>query len=216
MSEIYIHVGLHKTATTFLQKEIFPKLEGIKYYNLLESKNRQLLLALAKEDGKILISDEDLSGSPWIFEAGYNASLRYKILYTLHDLFPDAKIIVGVREKSSWLKSVYKQARKMNPFITSNTFEKSFDNRYLDFETYINTIKLLWGEDNVYVYKYEDLLTNPQKFVEGLCNFMKLSPPNFVNRRHNQAINRRQERLLNFLYKTAKFLYLPIRKILEG
>ena len=220
MREVYIHIGLHKTATTFLQKEVFPKIEGIRYYNLLESKNRQLLLSLAtiskETNEKILISDEDLSGSPWIFDNGYSVSLRYRILYALHRLFPDAKLIVGIRDKSSWLKSVYKQVRRMNPFITKDTFKKSFDRRYLDFDTYIDCIKSLWGEKNVYIYKYEDLLTNPQKFVRDLCNFMKVTPPDFINRRHNQSINRRQEKLLDFLYKVVKFFYTAIRKVLEG
>ncbi|OOE55314.1 hypothetical protein BZG13_14990, partial [Salinivibrio sp. ML323] len=32
MSEILIHIGLHKTATTSLQKSVFPNLEGILYH----------------------------------------------------------------------------------------------------------------------------------------------------------------------------------------
>ena len=122
MREIYVHVGLHKTATTFLQEEVFPKLQGIKYYNLIKAKNRQaLLLAAIESEGKILISDEDLSGSPLVF--GSKADERKKMAYTLHKLIPDAKIIVGIRNERDWFKSVKNHILRVNPYRSEKEIE---------------------------------------------------------------------------------------------
>ena len=60
MSEynIVIHLGLHKTGTTFLQQEIFPKLAGVNYKVYFDENKYEF------NDEINLISCESLSGSP--------------------------------------------------------------------------------------------------------------------------------------------------------
>lgn len=196
MREIFIHIGLHKTATTFLQNEVFPKFKEVKYYNLLKAHNRQaLLLAATEENGKILISDEDLSGSPLTF--GSKVEERERMAYALKKLIPDAKIIVGIRDKKSWYNSVKKHILRVKPYRGEEEIEDSFDCCYLDFEGYINLLRQLFGKKNIYVYKFENLKQSPDKFVEGICNFIGVKKPDFENKTINKRIPEWQLKIIN-------------------
>ena len=204
--ELYIHVGLHKTATTFLQNEIFPKLKGVKYYNLIKAKNRQeILFASMEENGKILISDEDISGTPLIF--GSKAIEREKMAYALHKLFPDAKIIVGIRDKDSWFNSVKNHILRTYPYRGKKEVMENFDYEYLEFDKYINLLKKLFGENNVYVYVYEDLKANPNKFIEGICKFIGVETPYFENKIINRRISKWQLKIINMIAMLVRKCY---------
>jgi len=215
-NEIYIHVGLHKTATTFLQEEIFPKLDGVKYYNLLKMKNRHFILTIPNKKGKILISDEDLSGQPWILNKKYNANMRKDIAYTLYTLFPDAKIIVGIRDKQSWYDSVFRQCKKMNPTITRNEFKRRFDKNYMDFEYYISLLKQLWGKNNVYIYRFEEIKRDATSCIKGICSFIGVESPSFENRIYNKGLSRGQEKIIDAIANIVRKIYLLFRKCIEG
>ena len=43
MKTLFIHIGLPKTGTSFLQEEIFKKLQDINYIDIRNKKNRELL-----------------------------------------------------------------------------------------------------------------------------------------------------------------------------
>ena len=56
-SEIFIHIGMHKTGSSFLQNEIFPKLD----INYFRPKDEYII-----KPGKNLISNESFMGNPFI------------------------------------------------------------------------------------------------------------------------------------------------------
>ena len=140
--QIYLHVGLPKTGTTYLQHRYFPVLKNIGFACLaepfnrslglffeelayanptfypLEEKRRELWSLLSKvSDDKILISCEELFG--WFH---LNFANNGFIAETLHKLIPDAKLIVIVRGQSDWLESAYKQTLRQFSSETINDF----------------------------------------------------------------------------------------------
>ncbi len=136
MKKCVIHVGLHKTATTFLQKEIWPNFNNYTYisrpytqhnhaFNKLQyaddslySKN-ELLAELTKiKADNILLSDECLSGKP-LFFSYINRSL---IAQRLKDVFPDATIVIFLRDQKEILRSHYSEYIKM-PYGTKKLEE---------------------------------------------------------------------------------------------
>ena len=209
-NEIYIHVGLHKTATTFLQDEVFPKLKGIKYYNLLKAKNRYELLYIAQSDteGKVLMSDEDLSGSPLLLKS--SVYTRFDIAWSLHELFPNAKIIIGIRDKNNWFDSVAKHILRTFPYLNRQEVINNFDMRYLDFEEYISILEQLWGAGNVYVYHYEHLKETPHEFVKGICDFIGVETPQFENRKINRALGKLN---MKFILLLGRIYRIYIKKM---
>jgi hypothetical protein len=198
MKELYIHIGMHKTATTFLQKRVFPNL-GINYISQYEI--MPFLVAVTQEDesiydvefqrnymssffknGKNIISAEGLSG---------NVLNRYRsrtaIIEKLKTTFPDAKIIIGIRNQKDMMKSLYKQyiqiggsKKESELFDTKVTYKSAIfrhdynciDPKTLMYYNYLNRIVELFGQESVYIYLYEDLVYDDNLFISNICSFI--------------------------------------------
>nr|VFJ62235.1 MAG: hypothetical protein BECKDK2373C_GA0170839_10957 [Candidatus Kentron sp. DK] len=139
--KVYLHVGLQKTASTFLQKELFPYMAGVSYvgrpytqendaFNSLQYADDSLYSydALAKEielikknigNAPLLISDEMFSGYPL-----YGMINRGIIAHRLGALIPEAEVILFLRGQADLIESLYNQYVKIGFF--SNDLDDSF------------------------------------------------------------------------------------------
>jgi hypothetical protein len=113
-----IHIGLHKTGTSWLQQVLFRPEYGFQLVNdakepwrdelsrfLVTGKQRQSAQQLQPSaDLHQIVSSERLSGHP--ASGGYD---REMIAHRLAEFFPDASILIGTREAAAWRKSVYAQ-----------------------------------------------------------------------------------------------------------
>lgn len=201
-TDIYIHVGPHKSATTFLQNIIFPQIEEINYINKpkFDIKNPKLdfLKFDIEFDKKNLISNESFSGRQQFGGEGSKFEKTLQITDELYKTFPKAKIIVGYREKENWLSSLYSQYLKGGGILDYNDwYKKIFDKKFLEFDNYINYLKRLF--DSVYIYKFSLLKKNPKEFTKGICNFMNVETPEFENKIINSKLNEKQLKLVKFL-----------------
>lgn len=189
ISNVFIHVGLPKTATTFLQKEIFAKFEDVNYIGRWNIKTE------LKKDTINIISDETLYGCA---DATYNNNIdiRQIILDKLKLMYPNAKIIVGIREKEKWKKSLYNHYVKAGGYLPYDKWLTKINVDYFDMESYIKDLKKKFKL--VYVYNFDDI-KNQNKFVENLCNFMELPIPMFTNKLHNVSLTKMQLKILRIL-----------------
>lgn len=126
---IIIHIGMPKSASTFLQKMVFPNLTDVHYCtyrNPLFSITRDLefmhkdLVNIAEyrkkaddyieqiKENNILISNEMIFGNPW-----HNFMNHYDMAELLKLIFPTAKILVIIRKQDDFLASCYLQAVKI-------------------------------------------------------------------------------------------------------
>ncbi|PRQ07584.1 hypothetical protein [Enhygromyxa salina] len=139
--QIIIHVGLHKTGTTFLQDRVFPALPGVRFVHPLHyaqpsdgpierllldlmfrnaacidvARHRQRIdawLAQVREP-TVLISSEAIVG--WPIENHSNLAVNAEYLARV---FPTAKIWLVVRRQDRWVESAYAQLLKAG-FSTS-------------------------------------------------------------------------------------------------
>ena len=189
MRKIFIHVGLPKTGTTFLQEKVFPKMD----VNFIYKEN--LVTAKLSLDKVNLISDEDLSHKIDIF--GTN---KYEIANRIHRLFPNAKIIVVFREKEKWLKSLYNQYLKSfyRPYISFEKFRNiMIESGALEFDKYEQHLKNLF--DDVLVLQFEDMKKDVYEFVSKICEFMGVDVPDFDTTPVNVSLNERQLKLIQFV-----------------
>lgn len=126
--QTFIHIGLPKTATTFLQDVVFPAFEDIQlittpitYYNndfiklksaddsLIQlDKVKENIINIAKNES-VIISDEFLSGFP-IHLCNIN---RTKIAERLRYIYPNATIIIFLRGQKDILHSLHNQYVKV-------------------------------------------------------------------------------------------------------
>ena len=159
--EIYFHVGLAKTGSTFLQKNFFPYLKNIKYINTHDYVN--CIDIINKTNYKsYLISRE--------FDKQFEREIKKFISY-----FPNTKIIVAFRRHDQWIASQYKRAVK-------NGWHLDFKNYYninnkgiwknTDL-TYMNKLKIIkkYSKSKPLVLKFEELKKNPFNYLNKISNY---------------------------------------------
>ena len=176
-SEIYIHVGMHRTGTTFLQDQVFPILKDVNFIRY-----RDFLIKL--KPGKNLISNESFSICPfnWVGNDKLNVNDRFVVADRLHKCFPDAKIIVGTRkDRENWKRSIYGKYLEQYQSLPFEKFVEKYDlDTYTDFESYIKYLQDLF--DDVYVCNLEDLKKDSDSYIKGICDFIGVDVPKYKNK----------------------------------
>ncbi len=153
---IVLHVGLHKTATTFLQERVFPHLPGVAFVHPLHyprpddgpierfmlelffrnaacidvERHRRAIdawLAGVAQDC-VLISSEAIVG--WPIENHMNLANNAALL---HAMFPSAQVVLVVRRQDKWVESAYAQLLKagfsttLERYVNWNADEAAFE-----------------------------------------------------------------------------------------
>ena len=156
--EIYIHIGLPRTGTTFLQKKVFGVIDsktdsgGRFIYNpsnivdallvaiehhengredlFLEDKNRihSTINGYSAKD-TLLLSSEGFSVDPWHQHRPKNHILFKKI-------FPEAKILLVLRYQPDWVLSIYKLSFLKGWCVTLDHFTNYKNERFIPFIRY--------------------------------------------------------------------------------
>lgn len=205
--KVFIHIGLHRTGTTFLQKEVFPLLPGVDY---LYKPLLQEVINYSSFHNKLLISDEGLIGRIWNAE-------RNLLLQRLYNLFPEASIIVGFRKHNAWIRSTYSLYLRRGGTLTVDQFiqndnEGILKRRQLEFAELINQITQLW-ENPPFIYLMEEIQDNPMRMVGDLCKYMALDIAddiNFNSIPRNPGLNQKQQLFCKKLNKYVRSEYNPI------
>lgn len=160
--QIFFHVGLSKTASTYLQNRFFNKLNGIYYIGNHNYKYYERIIT-ESQDEKILVSRE--------FDQQYNRELE-----KFAKLYPSAKLIIVLRRHDSWIASQYRRYVKNGG---SKEFEEFFDvekNNGLwkihDAEFYPKLMKIeeLFDQKPLVLF-YEDMRKDVFKFFNEISEY---------------------------------------------
>ncbi len=121
MNKTIIHIGLHKTATTFLQLNVWPQVSGYTYLTRPYTQHNHAFNQLQYADdslydrklvinelnqinaNRLLMSDESFTGKPLYFSY-LNRSIIAK---RFKDLLPQAEIILFLRDQKDIMLSHY-------------------------------------------------------------------------------------------------------------
>lgn len=203
---IYLHVGMPKTATTFLQARCFPYYKGLHYQNkdirdlvdriiytnpifLDLKRTRQefdgLLRNMSEE--RLLISQERLFGN---MLRNYHDNVY--LAGCLKVVFPNAKLIMVIRKQDELVESIYKQSLQswhhqgINNFLNyrHGSFEDSGDQlgqpsldvKQMDLYRYVQNYVEHFGRENVFVLPYELLRHDQRAFLERLAGILNVEP----------------------------------------
>ncbi len=240
--ETILHIGMQRTGSTFLQKEVFSNIEEINFIdrrnkiyeklkNIEEISDKVIRNNLESEIernldlNKInLISEENINCRMWTTEDN-----RFDKIDKIQLLFPDAKIIFGTRDKTDLLVSWYKKYVICGGVKPFNEFKKNVINvDKINYDSYVKHLIGLYGERNVFVYKYESLKKDVDIFAERICDFMGVKKPNFDDISQNIGYSLWQLKislLLNRFFKTPlntsgvyplDYEYHPHRKMFQS
>jgi len=235
-----VHVGYHKTASTWLQVCVFPHLAGVRYgepalrqlvANLATARDGQFFAATLRSalrevaqlpGGRALLSDEGLSGSLW---AGYGSGPRNA--RRLHTVVPGAQIILFVRRQDEMLRSIYAQyvneggTRSLRDFVSGREIEGSrFSLLHLEYDHLVDCYVDLFGHGRVWVVPYEHLRARPDRFLGELCDVLETDLTRPVSRsRQNRSLSPPTLRFLrawNRLFRASRFNSDPLVAALPG
>lgn len=187
--KIFFHLGPKKTGSTYLQRNVFPRLKGIKYYN--KSKFRSY-----KE--KINTGTHE----KYLFSREFGESLK-RISRDISVDFPEARIILVLRRQDSWIASKYKyHIKKYGSMSFNEFFELESDTGFWKKEDLCYRKKIEWIEKHFQhkplILIYDVLKTNPELFVEQITDYLgvQIDEHDKINKVENRAYSDKQLRVL--------------------
>jgi sulfotransferase family protein len=196
MKNVIIHIGFHKSASTFRQSDVFPQLPV--RYVFLAGPSRQMLDMAESEkefdanalrewivqetaeehkksgDEPTIISHEELSGHPH----GYDIVDPITTARNLKEAFPEAKILIIIRNQFDYLTSIYTfrvaikgaEYRSFDRFLTEEGKKGLF--AHLEYHQLVKHHIELFGREQVLVLPMEYLRARPEEFFHDLTGFI--------------------------------------------
>ncbi|MFW6019928.1 MAG: hypothetical protein ACOCPM_05040 [Bacteroidales bacterium] len=166
--QLFFHVGMPKTASTFLQNIVFPNYQDIVFIKKRNFKKHQKIIDNTQSD-KILLS----------IEINVDKPNGYAKVKTIAGHYPGTKPILVLRKHSSWVRSKYKYyIRKHGGLPFDKYFDLENDQGKIKYENlnYINKIKILEEAFNCrpLVFFQEELKQNPEQFIAQLAEFLQV------------------------------------------
>jgi hypothetical protein len=169
MAELLVHIGLHKTGTSYLQRRVFPNIPGIDYRGdpltveaLAELRDVETSAGawpLANDPGQrpVLVSWEGLSADLWHDPVGS----RERVAERIGRLEPNAHILLCLRRQDQMLRAVYAQfvneggAEGPGMFVRRAAEGAHFDLRHLQYDDLVERYAERF-QDRLHVMVYED------------------------------------------------------------
>lgn len=188
-----IHVGYHKTGTTWLQRQLFRREErGFAWFSLAAKRNFVWAddfefepnryraefgaeIDRAWETGRVpIISSERLSGNP--HSGGFDSR---RLADRLQAVFPDARILIVIREQRAMILSAYGQYVKAGGACSLKDYLRgprdyrmpSFRLAFFRYDGLIRHYQSLFGRGRVLVEAHERFRADPEAYVRRICDF---------------------------------------------
>lgn len=164
-NEIFFHVGLPRTASTFLQRNFFPHLNNVFFVKKHDFVHRKKIIEKGTHSRYLLSTEMDIGKEG-----------RYEWLKAVANEYPDAKIIIVLRRHDDWIKSKYfYHLRKGGTHDFSEFFNLNdtgfFRIDHLNCIKRIELIKSYFPQEPLIVF-HEELKANPEKTLELIAQFM--------------------------------------------
>jgi hypothetical protein len=210
---LVLHIGLPKTATSFLQHKILaPAVRGhflhrrsegdgaavcqlIKDYIRGRADNAERLDAIVEllrpHSGPetTIVTDEAISINFRNFWTGNapppdRVAARLGIIRDrLGPLFPEVRVLMGIRRQDSWLASRYAQSSKTQEGFTQEDFDRRATEivqdgvhntslEGLDYNAVRSTFSAEFGPDRLYMFSMERLRDDPEQVLTEIGEFV--------------------------------------------
>ncbi len=194
---LLLHVGYHKTATSWMQQRLFTRDHGFAqiadhaevFRHILQPNRfhfdpepfRELI---AERMGNLadglapVISSEILSGHPFL--GGRESDIYAE---RLHEIAPTARILISIRAQMRILPSVYMQYLLRGGTMTPQQFYEGtnrpgyfgFTPKHFEYADLIGHYQALFGRENVYVVTQESIVKDMQAAAQGIAKFAEAS-----------------------------------------
>ena len=187
--QIIFHIGLAKVASTFLQNSIFPKFKGVYFIKKLRYRLDRKIISTTNHPIYLLSREFD-----WKLE---------KNLKGFSDDYPNAKIILILRQHDDWIASQYRR-------YTKNGGSRYFDG-YLNIHKdsgvikkeelyFMSKIKIVerYFKPKPLVLIYSDLKKDPFAFIDKIAEYIGIdyNKTDISTRRVHKSYNDKQLKIM--------------------
>ena len=263
----FIHIGFPKCASTSLQRDLFSQCPHIDYlgrddnWKSTRAGGHRHILQLATLDNlhyrsrkdeiakninacfsgdpdKLrVVSDELFVSTYRPYTSGIPVADSMSVAERLHDLFPEAHILMLIREQVGFWNSMIPQLVRNNRITIDADkffeFHKSYAETgcgsfflLADYNAIYQLYANLFGKDRVHVMLLEDLARSPGKFTADLVNLLglweKIDVDQYALLRHNTRATRFEMLSIKFnniykpLYPLAKVIPKMVRRAITA
>ena len=188
MSEYLLHIGYHKTASTLLQKFVWPAigshanyarhepwvLDQFIKYGRFPSNPRALREKFAHKDNKVnIVSSEAILFNPY-----ERRGFEYENIWAASQAFPNAKVLVIFREQKSWIRSWYKHLVRSGSSIppeeliateTRPGFAPALNLECLKYDAVYNLLSEFFSHEQIIMLPFEWIVHKPRHFIDHLA-----------------------------------------------
>ena len=199
-----VHIGYHKTATTWFQNQVWPGATSHDYVARavtqkallaptgmhFETAQAAALLGVAERTRPVLLSEENLSGYP--HNGGMHGLIGPEMARRIRAVLPDAQIVIFVRNQREIVRATYAQyvagggtwslrrylggKAGRHGALTRAYKAPAFEWEHFAFDRLIAQYDELFGAESVHVYPYE-WLREPEAFLIRLRRDLGISLP---------------------------------------
>ena len=247
-SKIFIHIGYAKTGTTFLQRKIFKKIDSyvlMQHMDCLTFFDQIINLDSSIYDEKLVLKEykkffekKDLRNKNGLIISNERLELEGLdvglVANRLKSLFPNAKILITLREQLDLLYSWY-----LFKGYSSKYLQKPFKGRYIEFNEFIENgienisnnfvmrmqfhllfifYSNLFGIGNVNILFFEDIFDKKYKLTEYFEDMFDCEIKFRINRSLKINSRKRNKELLkhsSFFFNRELSNYFLERKVLD-
>jgi hypothetical protein len=222
-NRVFIHIGMHKTASTFLQRQYFQHLQGVKFYAEPKFYDR---LGTYSIENKFLISSEGLSGVAWNQEwknGRPNAfhwmdSFRMAV-ENVKLIHPGATIIIVFRKHGDLLISMYKQYIQEGGILPFELFYGDHGIIREEDLSYEARWKFLTANfENVYALSFEQFKAEGVAYFDRFFAFLGLERPaesGIRLEKRNESITGAKVEMLRKINPFYRYIPAKAQKILQ-
>lgn len=204
--EIFFHIGLGKTGTTFLQYRAFPFFQGLEYIQRTRFRKAKEIIQNS-ESTRFFISfecDQQLEevAKDWAKD------------------YPQTTPIIVFRKHDSWIASQFRRfvknchVRSFKELLDLQSDTGIFKKKDLEFYAMIEMLEETF-QNKAIVLLYDDMRTDPQSFIQGLARRMDssidLHKVDFSKKHSSYS-----EKQLKGLLSTQRFISLKKRVVFKN
>ncbi len=162
--QVYLHAGMGKVASTWLQYRVFPKLRGVRY--IQRNKFQQSVRIIERGGAEPFLVSREL---------GFRHASQAVTWFSA--AVPQARPILILRRHDSWLASVYRRAVKNGRFVPFDEFlDLDHDRGVRPQSSALFRARIQLLEDGFHhkplVLFYHDLQTDAGRFVRVLADYV--------------------------------------------
>lgn len=242
MDNVLIHIGYQKTGSTWLQRKLFVRGNDVfepinerdigasnlaRYFfkdmdnnvlspfdsnqeNIRDRLDKYLDKKPIPQDKIPVLSNERLAGNA--HAGGFDAA---HIASRLKSTFPNAKVLITIREQRSFILSIYFQylsrggTMSLNRYLNSQYDGKRpyFSPHHIDYMPLISHYCKLFGKNNIKILPYELLEANSGKYISEIGDFVERKIDVDLNSLR-EKVNKTSNYFVNYHFRIAnRFLW---------